>query len=153
MSMNLSIKDQVLKALKDDLRKKVKSSSQEILSIRESRNSDTKSSAGDKFETGRAMAQMELEKMERALSRSTKLLQDLELINSEKHFKQVEFGSLIITSKGNYFASFGLGKITIDTNDYYAISLASPIGQVLLQKKVGDKLVFQGREILIEEIQ
>ncbi|NPD45075.1 MULTISPECIES: 3-oxoacyl-ACP synthase [unclassified Lentimicrobium] len=150
--MTETIKSQVLKALKNDLQKKVDSSSLEIASIRESRNSDTKSSAGDKFETGRAMAQMELEKMERALSRSAKLLQDLELINLEKHYKQVEFGSLIITNKENYFASFGLGKVTVDSKDYYAISLASPIGQVIRQKRVGDKLVFQGREICIENI-
>lgn len=147
-----SIKAQVLRVLKDDLQKKVNLSSQEIISIRESKNNDTKSSAGDKFETGRAMAQMELEKMERALSRSTKLLKDLDLINLEKHYQQVEFGSLIITNKENYFASFGLGKVTVDSKDYYAISLASPIGQVIRQKRVGDRLVFQGREIWIKNI-
>lgn len=147
-----SIKSQVLKALKDDLQKKVNMSSQEIDSIRESRNSDTKSSAGDKFETGRAMAQMELDKMERTLARNSKLLQDLELINLDKQYNKVEFGSLVKTNKGNYLASFALGKITLEQIDYYAISLASPIGQVLMQKKVGETLSFQGREIIINEI-
>lgn len=147
-----TIKARVLSALQNDLKTKIESSRLEIESIRESRNSDTKSSAGDKFETGRAMAQMELEKMEKALSRSTKLLQNLELINLEKHYKQVEFGSLVITNKENYFASFGLGKITVDSIDYYAISLASPLGQMIMQKRAGDALVFQGREIVIKEI-
>ena len=150
--MNKTIKSQILESLQNDLKHKIKSSTLEIESITESRNSDTKSSAGDKFETSRAMAQMELEKMERALARSTKLLLDLSIINLDKEYKNVEFGSLIITNNGNYLASFALGKITIDHIDYYAISLASPIGQVLMQKMVGDVLSFQGREIIINEI-
>lgn len=147
-----SVKAQVLKTLQEDLKVKIEFSTQEIESIIESRNSDTKSSAGDKFETGRAMAQMELEKMGKALGRSTKLLQNLDLINLEKQYKQVEFGSIVITNKENYFASFGLGKVTVDSIDYYAISLASPIGQVIRQKRVGDIIEFQGRGIIIEEI-
>lgn len=150
--MNNTIKAQIFESLQNDLKHKVKSLTLEIESIRESRNSDTKSSAGDKFETSRAMAQMELEKMVRALARSTKLLQDLSLINHEKEYKKIEFGSLVMTNNGNYLASFALGKITIDHIDYYAISLASPIGQVLREKRVGDKLVFQGREVWIENI-
>ncbi len=150
--MSDSIKLKLVNSLRTELESKIASSKEEINSIKESRNSDTKSSAGDKFETGRAMAQMELEKMERALSRSTKLLKDLELINLEKQYKKIEFGSLVLTNNGNYFASFALGKTTIDFKDYYAISLASPIGQALMQKQVGDQVVFQGREIIINEI-
>jgi len=150
--MNSQIKEKLLKQILKKLDQQIDSSLLEVDSIRESRNSETKSSAGDKFETGRAMAQMELEKMEAALARSMKLKEDLSKINIQKEYTKVEYGSLIITNVGNYLACFALGKVRHDGMDYYAISLASPIGQVIVGKKPGDRVLFQGREIEILKI-
>lgn len=150
--MKFQIKKQLLEYINHNLSMNIASTGEEIKSIKESRNSDTKSSAGDKFETGRAMAQMELEKNEASLARTLKIQKEFSLIDTQKEYENVEFGSLVITNQGNYFASFGFGKITLDAMNYYAISLASPIGQVLRLKKVGDTVIFQGREIIIEEI-
>jgi len=146
------IKQQIFSRLMETLDEKIAIAKREIESATESRNSNTKSSAGDKFETGREMAQMELNKSEALLSRTRKLKKELSLINLDKKFEKVEFGSLVITNQENYFISFGMGKITVDDADYYAISLASPIGQVLRHKVMSNIVTFQGREILVDSV-
>lgn len=148
----MNIKEQLLHHIWDDLHKKMDSLQTNIKSIRESKNNDTKSSAGDKFETGRAMAQIELDKQEQALGRLIKQADQMQQIKLDKRYQKVAFGSLVKTSSGNYFASINFGKISLVGEEYYAISLASPIGQAMLSKTVGDKVVFQGKEINIIEI-
>jgi len=56
-----------------DLDKRIKSAKEFIESAKESRDNDTKSSAGDKFETGREMMQMEIDKNETQLRKALKL--------------------------------------------------------------------------------
>lgn len=146
------IKQQIFSRLMETLDEKIAIAKREIESATESRNSDTKSSAGDKFETGREMAQMELNKSEALLARTRKLKKELSLIKLDKKFEKIEFGSLVLTNQENYFISFGMGKITIENIDYYAISLASPIGQTLRHKAIGDIVAFQGRKILVDGI-
>lgn len=149
----MNIKEQLLHHINADLQQKIDSLQGNILSIRESKNSDTKSSAGDKFETGRAMAQQELDKQEQALGRLIKQAELIRQIKQGKSYQKVAFGSLVKTNTGNYFASINFGRLSLDGEDYYAISLASPIGQVLVEKKVGDKVLFQGKEMKILDIQ
>jgi len=119
---------------------------------KESRNNDTKSSAGDKFETGREMAQIELNKLESQKNKTQKLQKELSSMPIQKTFDKVEFGSLVYSNTGNYFISFGIGKIIIEELEVFALSVGSPIGLALLNKKAGDKLQFQGREIVITSI-
>ncbi|WP_372643177.1 hypothetical protein, partial [Ancylomarina sp.] len=116
------------------------------------RNNDTKSSAGDKFETGREMMQIEIEKNEVLLNQTAKNRKELARIDITKEFNKVAFGSLVETDKGTYFISIGIGKIQIDDEICYAISLASPIGGLLKDKTVGDEVQFQGRVFTIKEI-
>ncbi len=123
-----------------------------ILSAKESRDSDSKSSAGDKYETGRAMMHIEIEKNEVQLSKALKLKKELSEIDLLKDYRKVEFGSLVITNHGNYFISIGIGKLNGDYQDCYAISLASPIGRLFQNKEKGDVVKFQDREIIIENI-
>ena len=124
----------------------------EIESTKESRNNDTKSSAGDKYETGREMMQIELDKNEAQLNKTVKLKKELTEINIQKKYNKVEFGSLVETNKETYFIAIGIGKIEANKNMYYSISLASPIGKLLLSKKIGAKMKFQEREFTIINI-
>lgn len=110
--------------------------------------SETKSSAGDKHETGRAMLQLEMEKASQQLTSITQMKEVLSRIDIEKNSKIGCLGSVIITNKANYFLSISCGKITVDTINYFAISTNSPIGKQLLGIKVGDTISFNEAEIL-----
>ena len=123
-----------------------------ISSIKESRDSDTKSSAGDKYETGRAMAQIELDNTKRQLNVTQNLKNELNRVSLEKVFQIAGFGSLVKTNQATYFISIGLGEIKVNEETYYCISSVSPIGQVLLGKKAGDEVNFRTQNITILEI-
>ena len=115
-------------------------------------NSEGKSSAGDKHETGRAMAQLEREKNSKQLSEAQMLEQVALSIPPHSLGDEVRFGSAACTSNGNFFISMAAGKLEVDGTNYFAISAAAPIGQLLMGKKEGDSVEFNGKSFRIERI-
>lgn len=115
-------------------------------------NDETKSSAGDKYETGRAMMQAEKDKYARQLATALANRHLLETINPKERRQQVRAGSLVRTNEGLYYFSAPLGKITLEGKVYFALSMASPLGQALLEKKAGAEVKFQGRRIVVEGV-
>ncbi len=116
-------------------------------SIDDSQNSlemESKSTAGDKHDTGRAMLHLEVEKKSKQLVELEKLKRVMLQITPEKPESTVELGSLVYTNKGNYYLAISAGKTIISTTDYFVISLASPLGQAL--KKNQDNKDFKFRD-------
>lgn len=111
-----------------------------IASNKNSLTSETKSSAGDKHETGRAMLQLEMEKASQQLEGLNEMKLVLNRINISESSKIVNLGSVVITVQGNYFLSISAGKISYLDKIYYAVSVGSPIGKMLLGKAVGSNL-------------
>lgn len=117
-----------------------------------SANEETKSSAGDKYETGRAMMQLEIEKNTVQLSEALKLKKVMDQIDAVKLTAIVEAGSLVITNLQNYYLAISAGQLMVNDRIYFAISLSSPIGLLLKDRKAGDSFVFNKKEIIIERI-
>lgn len=113
--------------------------------------SEHKSSAGDKHETSRAMTQLEQEKLSSHLNQFQQQKETLSKIDSTNH-KQIQFGSLIMTSNGIFFISIGLGKIEVDNQSVFCISPSSPVGQLFLGRKSGDTIQFNGNSFTIQEV-
>ncbi|MDP3313855.1 MAG: 3-oxoacyl-ACP synthase [Lutibacter sp.] len=109
---------------------------------------ETKSSAGDKHEIGRAMLQLEMEKTSQQLASVIEMKEILTKISIKKSSDSICLGSLIKTTKVNYYLAISAGKITIDLVDYFAISTNSPIGKQLLGKTVGAIIRFNDATIL-----
>ncbi|MCF8714200.1 GreA/GreB family elongation factor [Joostella atrarenae] len=89
-----------------------------------------------------------LEYLEEANSLKAKLKQ-VDIFQSNDTVKQ---GSLVECSNGNFFLSIPLGKITLDDTIYFAISKEAPVGQLLLDKKVGDTITFNTNSFQILKI-
>lgn len=123
-----------------------------IAAAKESRNEDTKSSAGDKYETGREMMQMEINKNELQLGKALVLKQDLSRVDASRDCTQAEFGSVVVTDKESYFIAIAAGKVQVHGTTYHAISMASPLGNALAEKRVGDTIQFQGRQWTIRTL-
>ncbi len=134
------------------IQKQIDSIRSELASIEESRNNETKSSAGDKYETGRAMMQMAEEKSRMQLSKSNQLRLELQDIDPNNTHEKISKGSLVITDNGKYFISIGLGKVKMENEVYYCISTASPIGIQMREKVAGDLVEFGGRRIKINQV-
>jgi transcription elongation GreA/GreB family factor len=129
-----------------------KSIQRHISDIQNSLLSETKSSAGDKHETGRAMLQLEREKAGRQLAEINKLRKALSKINIEKKPTLVGLGSLVYTSKAHYLIAVSLGALKVGDDSFYAISPSTPIGQLLMGKTVGDEVSFYGNSFVIEQL-
>jgi len=123
-----------------------------ISEIQESLLSETKSSAGDKHETGRAMLQLEREKAGQQLAEIQKVEGTLTKTDINKKGDIVRLGSLVYTTQANYFISISAGKLTIDNIDFFAISPDAPIGLLLVSKRVGDEVIFRNQKFKIKNI-
>lgn len=125
---------------------------QRIASIQESLHSETKSSAGDKHETGRAMLQLEREKLGVQLAEVQKLQQILSKVDILYSSEVVRLGSVVETSEGNFFLSISIGEINMDKKSYYAIATNTPMGKLLIGKNVGDICSFNNKNFKIERV-
>lgn len=124
----------------------------EISSTQDSANSETKSSAGDKHETSRAMAQLENERLRKQLNNLFQLKSALnEISTSQNSSNKIEVGDYIKTDKGNFYLTVGLGLIK-STSPFFCISLVSPLGGLFHQKKVGDNINLNNNKYSILEI-
>jgi len=119
---------------------------------KESRDSDTKSSAGDKFETGREMMQREMDKISATLDMQKSQLARLNRIDLHEKSTHVCLGSYIQTDAENYYLSVGLGKLSCAGTTFYAISANSPMGELLMGKQVHETIELRGRKITLKSI-
>lgn len=142
------IKRQLLEACFHFVENKYKTISNSIASNKNDLFSETKSSAGDKHETGRAMIQLEMEKAGQQLTIVHQMKEILNKISLENTSEVICLGSLIITNKANYYLAISAGKITVEGMDYFAVSTNSPIGKQLLGKKPGDTIPYNNAEVL-----
>ncbi len=145
-------KTALIAKLTDQINEKLATCEGALTSTRAAFASDTKSSAGDKHEVGHAMVQQELDKLEEQRAKLMTLQQELARVPPERVYDRVAFGSLVSTDQGRYFIAIGLGAVEVDGETCYAISLASPIGQVLKDKRVGDVIDFNGKRITVQAI-
>lgn len=119
---------------------------QRINDLRNDLENEGKSTAGDKHETGRAMIQLEMEQQGLQLKKFEQQLmplQNLPLNNSEK----VILGSLVDTNVGEFFIAVSIGNVEVNERKIMVISPQSPIGEMLMNRKAGDKFNFREKEI------
>lgn len=124
-----------------------------ILSLQESLTSETKSSAGDKHEIGRAMVQLEQEKLGSLLQEAERTKQLLDKLVLNVQSVKVGLGTLVYTTKTNYFLSISLGEFREHELLAYCISPQTPMGILLMGKSVGDKVDFNGESIEILKLE
>lgn len=108
--------------------------------------SDTKSSAGDKYETSREMIQQDINRYQKQLLLAQQDLAILDQIKSTKPTDYISNGSLVETTLGKYFISISMGACKFKNTAIFIISSVSPIGQLLMGKKKGDIILFNGKQ-------
>jgi len=123
MKSLLKIKEHVVIRMRVLLDEKINESKTLIEEARESRDSDSKSSAGDKYETGRAMIQMEIDKGEALLTKTLNMKAELDQVKFNHENSVVGFGSLVKTNHETYMVAVSMGMIQVDDQTIYAISL------------------------------
>lgn len=117
-----------------------------------SANEESKSSVGDKYETGRAMMQIERDKAAHQLEEALKLKNVLDQLQVENSHARIGLGSLVITPDKKIFISIGIGKLTIANEEFLVVAPTSPLGKVLIGLKEKEQCTFQGEVITINQV-
>ena len=134
------------------LQSRINTSSDAMLEAQQAANEEGKSSVGDKYETSRAMAQIDRDIHARQLETAQKELSFLQQVDINRFCNKVEVGAYVYSNQEKYFFLIGLGPVEIKNEKIVFLSISSPIGKTLLGKKAGDKVTFNGNEILIKEV-
>lgn len=134
------------------LKKKIKTLEQQKKRLQKDLTSETKSSVGDKHETGRAMIQLEREKLGNQIREIELSYQRLNTIENVKTSNSISLGSIIFTDKANYYVAIAADSCEVNSKVFYCISSQSPIGKLLIGKKVNDSIIFNNIESTIIEI-
>ena len=121
--------------------------------IQLSANEETKSSAGDKYETARAMAQLEVSKLQVQLAEVLKMKEALARIPIEENSQSIKPGSLIFTSRGNFYIAINAGQLVHNDQTFYSVSSTAPIAQKLIGLRVSDMFSINNQEFTILKVQ
>lgn len=117
-----------------------------------SANNEEKSSAGDKYETARAMNQLEKDMHSKQLVANNNELAALLSIDCNTLYHSVETGAVVICEDFIFFIAAGLGKILIDGKTFYFLSPGAPAANILFNKVAGDSFIFNKEQISVIDV-
>ncbi len=115
-------------------------------------NNEEKSSAGDKYETSRAMSHLEKDMHAKQLSANMKEIESLLSVDCHKLYNSAEKGSLVNCGIILFFIAAGLGKLTFENEIVFLVSPVAPVSKMLSGKKTGDTIIFNKEEYIIKDV-
>jgi transcription elongation GreA/GreB family factor len=123
-----------------------------IANAREITNQEEKSTVGDKYETARAMGQLEQDMYARQLSENLKELSTLQSVDVNNIHSEINAGSFIQCTHLSFFIAAGLGKQTVEGHKILFLSPNAPLAKILFHKKKGDFFMFNDADTMIEDL-
>ncbi|MES2519632.1 MAG: transcription elongation factor [Bacteroidota bacterium] len=146
------MKSTILQYVKTYLDQRMQTSLDAMKAAQESANGESKSSAGDKYETSRAMGHLDRDMHARMYQQTLEERKLVERIDETAPFRKGALGAFLKTSMGDFFLSVSIGQVDFEGKNVMIISPQSPIGALLMGKAVDDKFSFRGKEAVIEEV-
>ncbi len=143
-------KSKVLEFTRNKITEKIQSFEHLIAETRAS-NNDTKSSMGDKYETGREMLQQEINNLQRQLNEALNQQTLIQKITSEPSPK-VQNGALVKTDKGLFYIAASIGEIVVDNQRIMTVSVESPLVKTMMGLQSGKNFSINHINQIIEEI-
>ena len=147
-----TFKKELYNQILSELEIKVNDFKTAVANLRDGIANDSKSSMGDKYETSREMMQQEINHLEQQISINQQQLFQLKSFNISSKSQQIVLGSLIQTNIGWFFISVSFGEIRILEQAIIVISPISPLGKLLIGKKVNDEFLMNNRNLMITGI-
>lgn len=147
--MDIEFKNRLFNFIIHLLKDKKTESENHLKNIQEDVFEESKNSAGDKHETGRAMAQIECEKAANVLTENSLQLDFFQKIDVKRTCSTIQLGSLVLTSKGLFFISIGLGNFDFEDSTVFCMGKQAPLAQEMIGKKPGDSFQFRAEKIEI----
>jgi transcription elongation GreA/GreB family factor len=146
------LKRKLLDACRRYVADRIATATQAMNDAQRSANEEDKSSAGDKYETGRAMMQIERDKAAYQVEEALKLKRAIDQINPDVRHDKISLGSVVITSTLKIYIAIGAGKTNVDGEDFLIIAPQSPLGKALLMRKINEQFTFNNQVNTIVKI-
>ncbi len=134
------------------LKKRSINSNSAMQDSQESANNQEKSSAGDKYETSRAMGQIDRDMYAYQLLEAEKDMNIITNLEIDKINQVIKPGSVFEINSQLIFVAIGLGSIKVNNISVLVISYKSPLYEQLKFKAVGDHVFFKNENHQIETI-
>lgn len=131
---------------------RIDTADQAMRSAQEAANAEGKSSAGDKYETGRAMMQIERDKAAQQLEEALKLKRILEGIRTDVLTPVPALGCVVLSDVVNFYIAISAGKVQVENRDFITIAPNAPVALMLMGLKVGDNFHFNGKQHVVRAI-
>ena len=143
----------IFEGLGSELERSLASRRGDLLSLREALGSETKSSAGDKHETGRAMIHLEQARVQDAVNR-------LEAMRSQMRqyaaaggtFQRVSPGALVETTGPWVLVGVPLGKVQLPDALVLCVGAEAPLAQQWHGAQPGDQVALGPQQLTIQAI-
>jgi hypothetical protein len=146
------MKEKLIQYVKNYLDQRIENAKAAMEAAQESANNESKSSAGDKYETSRAMGHLDREMHGRMYLQAQQERQLIERLDDTIIYKKGALGALMKTTMGVFFLSVSIGQVEMEGQKFMIISPQSPIGALLMGKMVGDSFSFRGKGTVILEV-
>lgn len=144
-------KQRILETCKELILKRIGTAEYAMKAAQEGSNSEDKSSAGDKYETSRAMGQLDRDMNAKQLVQAKQELAELTKIDLQPSPK-VKTGSLVQTSDTLYFIAVGLGNVHIDAEMIVIISPKSPLAIAMMGLSEHETFTFNQKQFTITRL-
>jgi transcription elongation GreA/GreB family factor len=139
------LKEALLEAVKRLIEQRMLNSWEAMQAAQAASNQEEKSSAGDKYETARAMGQLDRDMHGRQYEQARQERQLLERLNSNPA-DLAGLGALVSTeASGTFYLAVSIGKVSVEGTDVMVISPQSPLGQALIGKRTNESFTFRGK--------
>ena len=149
--MNLVMdKSKLLDIVRNKLLEKIQKFEKLIEDTRSS-NNDTKSSMGDKYETGREMLQQEINNLQRQLNEARNQQALLQKVNADSSEK-VQNGALIETDKGLFYITASIGEVIFDNRKVMTVSAESPLAKAMAGLTCGQNFSLNNTSQTVKQI-
>lgn len=134
------------------MEERIAAAKEAMAAAQEAANAAEKSSAGDKYETARAMGHLEKDMHAKQLASYIKELSALSAAPTGAVHTTIQNGVFIKTNQNSFFIAAGLGKQLIDGVAVYFLSAAAPLALQLQGKTTGHRFLFNKEWLVVEEV-
>lgn len=147
------MRDIILKHLLDHVDKNLAEAKARMASLKESLGAESKSSAGDKHETGRAMIHLEQERVQDTVGRLEHMRGLLmQRAAQDKVIQRVSPGALVETTGPWVLVGVPLGKVQLPDALVLCVGAEAPLAQQWHGAQPGDQVALGPQKLTIQAI-
>ena len=147
------MRDFILKHLLDHVDKDLAEAKARMASLKESLGAESKSSAGDKHETGRAMIHLEQERVQDTVGRLEHMRGILiQRAFQDKAIQRVSPGALVETTGPWVLVGVPLGKVQLPDALVLCVGAEAPLAQQWHGAQPGDQVALGPQKLTIQAI-